>query len=57
MYQYSRDPVGPPGGIQATANVYRRLKDKYMFESRGAFYVHGEGEVETYLLRGKRPGR
>ena len=43
--------------IQATANVYRRLKDKYMFESRGAFYVQGEGEVETYLLRGRRPGR
>ena len=48
---------GLPGGIQATANVYRRLKDKYMFESRGAFYVQGEGEVETFLLRGKRPGR
>ena len=48
---------GLPGGIQVTANVYRRLKDRYMFESRGAFYVPGEGEVETYLLRGKKPGR
>jgi adenylate cyclase len=48
---------GLAGGIQVTANVYRRLKDKYMFESRGAFYVQGEGEVETYLLRGSRPGR
>ena len=51
------EAYGLPGGIQVTANVYGRLKDKYMFESRGAFYVHGEGEVETYLLRGRRPGR
>ena len=48
---------GLPGGIQVTANVYRRLKDTYMFESRGTFYVQGEGDVETYLLRGKKPGR
>jgi adenylate cyclase len=48
---------GLAGGIQVTANVHRRLSDKYMFESRGAFYVPGEGEVETYLLRGKKPGR
>ena len=48
---------GLPGGIQVTANVYRRLRDKYMFESRGTFYVQGEGDVDTYLLRGKRPGR
>ena len=51
------EAYGLAGGIQVTGNVYRRLKDKYMFESRGAFYVHGEGEVETYLLRGKKPGR
>ena len=48
---------GLPGGIQVTANVYSRLKDAYMLESRGAFYVQGEGDVETYLLRGKKPGR
>ena len=48
---------GLPGGIQVTANVHRRLKDTYMFESRGTFYVEGEGDVETYLLRGKKPGR
>jgi adenylate cyclase len=51
------EAYGLPGGIQVTGNVYRRLKDRYMFESRGAFYVQGEGEVETYLLRGKKPGR
>ena len=50
------EEYGLPGGIQVTANVYRRLEDKYMFESRGAFYVQGEGEVETYLLRGRRMG-
>jgi len=51
------EAYGLAGGIQVTGNVYRRLKDSYMFESRGAFYVHGEGEVETYLLRGKKPGK
>jgi hypothetical protein len=48
---------GLPGGIQVTANTYARLKDKYLFEERGAFYVQGEGEVETYLLKGRRPVR
>ena len=51
------EAYGLPGGIQVTSNVYHRLKDKYMFDSRGAFYVHGEGEVETFLLRGRRLGR
>jgi adenylate cyclase len=51
------EAYGLPGGIQVTGNVYQRLKERYMFESRGAFYVQGEGEVETYLLRGKKPGR
>ena len=51
------EAFGLAGGIQVTGNVYARLKDKYMFEGRGAFYVQGEGEVETYLLRGRRPGK
>jgi class 3 adenylate cyclase len=51
------EKYGLTGGIQTTANVHRRLSDKYMFESRGTFYVEGEGDVETYLLRGKRVGR
>ena len=51
------EAYGLSGGIQVTADVHRRLKDRYMFESRGVFYVQGQGDVETYLLRGKRPGR
>ena len=51
------ETYGLPGGIQVTANVYRRLKENYMFESRGAFYVQGEGDVETYLLRARMPHR
>jgi class 3 adenylate cyclase len=50
------ETYGLPGGIQVTANVFNRLKDKYILESRGEFYVQGEGEVETYLLRGRRLG-
>jgi len=51
------EAYGLPGGIQVTAKVYHRLKGRYMFESRGSFYVQGEGEVETYLLRGRQSAR
>jgi hypothetical protein len=30
------------------------LRDDYLFEERGTFYVLGRGDVETWLLRGKR---
>lgn len=50
------DAYGLPGGIQLTARAYQRLRQTYLFENRGAFYIEGEGEIETYLLTGKRPG-
>jgi class 3 adenylate cyclase len=51
------EAFGLSGGIQVTGGVYRRLKDRYLFEDRGAFYVEGAGEVETYLLRGRKAAR
>jgi class 3 adenylate cyclase len=48
------ESLGLQGSIQVTAATYERLKDKYLFEERGAFYVRDGGEVETYLLRGRR---
>jgi class 3 adenylate cyclase/HAMP domain-containing protein len=45
---------GIPGNIQVTANTYERLKDKYVFEKRGAIYVKGKGDMITYWLMGKR---
>jgi len=45
---------GQPGKIQVTAATYERLKDKYVFEKRGAITVKGKGEMETYWLMGNR---
>ena len=45
---------GVPGQIQVTAATYERLKDKYLFEERGATLVKGKGEMITYWLTGKK---
>ena len=44
---------GMPGAIQVSATTYDRLKDKYIFEERGAIPVKGKGEMITYWLKGK----
>jgi class 3 adenylate cyclase/HAMP domain-containing protein len=43
---------GMPGAIQVSATTYDRLKDKYIFEERGAIPVKGKGEMITYWLKG-----
>lgn len=43
----------PVGGIQVTAFTYRNLVTEFLFRPRGAFYVHPEGETDTYLLAGQ----
>jgi class 3 adenylate cyclase len=48
------EAYGLPGSIQVTAATYERLKDNYVFEERGEFYVKGEGNVRTYLLVGRK---
>ncbi len=47
---------GIAGGIQVSKSTYELLEDKYIFESRGEFYVQGQGEVATYMLMGRRAG-
>jgi class 3 adenylate cyclase len=42
---------GVPGQIQVTRNVYERLKDSFVFDSRGVIQVKGKGEIETWLLQ------
>ena len=49
------EAFGLAGGIQVTSAVYDRLKGKYLLEDRGGFYVEGVGEIETYLLTGRKP--
>lgn len=45
---------GVAGRIQVTANTYKRLKDKYLFEKRGVIPVKGKGEMVTYWLTGRK---
>jgi GAF domain-containing protein len=43
----------PQSGIQVSAFAYRNLAGEFLFRPRGAFYVHPEGEIATYLLSGR----
>lgn len=45
---------GLPGAIQVAASVFKRLQRTHLFERRGAFFLKGQGDLTTYLLRGKR---
>ena len=47
---------GLPGCIQVAEATYALLKETYLFEDRGEFYIKGRGAVATYLLTGRRPG-
>lgn len=42
---------GVPDSIQVTRPVYEKLKDRFVFESRGGIEVKGKGVVEAWLLR------
>jgi class 3 adenylate cyclase len=42
---------GIPDSIQVTRPVYEQLKDRFVFEPRGAIEVKGKGNVEAWLLR------
>lgn len=48
------ESLGVAGQIQLDQNTYQLLETQYLFEDRGGFYIHGEGEVNTYLLTGRR---
>jgi len=42
--------------IQVTEDVALKLEPKFDFEYRGQTYVKGKGDMNTYLLKGKKPG-
>jgi class 3 adenylate cyclase len=48
---------GLPGEIQVTQATYELLKDKFDFEERGIIHIKGKGNMQTYLLRGRRGGQ
>jgi len=45
---------GLPGAIQVSAATYALLKDRYVFEERGEYFVKGAGSIRTYLLEGRK---
>jgi adenylate cyclase len=51
------ETYGAPGHIQVNETTYARLRDKYLFEDRGEFYVKDKGELKTYFLKGRKPAR
>jgi adenylate cyclase len=44
---------GAAGKVHVTREVYERLKDRFVFESRGTIEVKGKGELETFFLVGR----
>ena len=44
---------GIPGEIQVGEAAYRRLRDRYSFESRGEIEIKGKGRRAAYLLTGR----
>jgi adenylate cyclase len=45
---------GIAGGIQVTQTTYDRLQHRYTFQSRGAIEVKGKGNMQAYLLTGRK---
>ncbi|SEE17891.1 adenylate/guanylate cyclase domain-containing protein [Jiangella alba] len=43
---------GVPGAIQVSARVHERLRERYLFRSRGTIDVKGKGPMPTWLLLG-----
>jgi len=48
---------GAPGCIQVNETTHAMLFKGYLFEERGEFYVKDKGELKTYFLKGRKPGR
>ena len=48
------ETYGAPGHIQVNETTHARLRDKYLFEDRGEFFVKDKGDLRTYFLKGRR---
>jgi class 3 adenylate cyclase len=42
-----------PGPVQATEAAYQQLRQKFVFRSRGSFYLPHFGDSRTYVLAGR----
>jgi Adenylate and Guanylate cyclase catalytic domain. len=45
---------GIPGKIQVSIYTYNLLQAKYEFEERGLIEIKGKGQMQTYLLLGRK---
>ena len=45
---------GIPGEIQVTRDAYQLLKPGYVLQKRGALQIKGKGEMQVYLLKGRK---
>jgi adenylate cyclase len=48
------ETYGAPGHIQVNETTHAKLREKYVFEDRGEFYVKDKGELKTYFLKGRK---
>ncbi|HIK11250.1 MAG TPA: PAS domain S-box protein [Oscillatoriaceae cyanobacterium M33_DOE_052] len=48
------ESTGLPGAIQVTAATKKLLSRKFRFEKRGAIFIKGRGEINAYLLLGRK---
>ena len=51
---WQMEVYGAPGCIQVNETTHARLVDRYVFETRGEFYVKDQGELKTYFLKGRK---
>jgi adenylate cyclase len=51
---WQMETYGAPGCIQANETTYARLRDKYIFEDRGDFFVKDQADLKTYFLKGRK---
>lgn len=49
------ESLGQAGSIHVSESTYLRLRDKYLFQNRGALDVKGHGPMNTYFLLGRIP--
>ena len=55
--KFSYDVWGETVNTAWHMETYGRLRDKYLFEDRGEFFVKDRGELKTYFLKGRKPVR
>jgi adenylate cyclase len=48
------ESTGFPGRIQVSHEAYERLKDDFIFESRGLVDIKGKGEMQTWFLTSRK---